>query len=148
MTSSNGIDFNKLEERALWTYAGHHDIKNLLPNTRKEVLASACARHFNNWQVDEEAIYRTFTDARRSGSAGREIGEPMKFRKRTRQLGEASYMHTKSTAPAPLSPSGRVMLKAGEKVAAKVIPVSFTVAEIACAYLFLDCAPAIFNTRK
>jgi Sin3 binding region of histone deacetylase complex subunit SAP30 len=124
MTSSSGIDFNKLDERALWTYAGHHDIKNLLPNTRKEVLASACARHFNNWQVvDEDAVYRTFKQAK-SGSAGREIGEPVRFRKRSRQLGEASYMHAKNAAPAPLSPSGRYVLKPGEKVAAKVIPVS------------------------
>lgn len=121
--SNSGIDFSKLEDRALWNYVGHHDIQSVAPNCSKQALAAACARHFNTWQVDESAVISVFRCVAQEDFPSREFGSGAhRFRKRSRPTNndDREVQDAVKVAPAPPSPP-RAIFRKGDKVAAKTI---------------------------
>jgi hypothetical protein len=129
---SSLVAFSKLDERALWTYIGHHHVPGVKPHASRADLAVVCSRHFCTWQVDEESVLDNLVSSRSCGGTGvsfkREIGEPGRGRKRSLYEGEAGLMSPRS---AKLSKNEGIdslgSLIAGEKVAAKITQVRWAV---------------------
>ncbi|KAG5187584.1 SGF29 tudor-like domain-containing protein [Tribonema minus] len=119
----SGIDFNKLTERSLLNYCGHHNIHTSvgLPAS-KQALAAACARHFRTWQIDEEDVLKAFSDHVSTGFASRELGGAVKFRKRARPGGDATQSSSKAARSPQSTSAGMSAMKPGEKVAARTNP--------------------------
>ncbi|CAM9298746.1 unnamed protein product [Chrysoparadoxa australica] len=125
------IDLSKLSEKALWSYAAYHDLKTPPQSDghpSRDDLLNICSKHFTEWEVEEANILSPFTNIngpRLPFGSGREIGDGLKQKKRPRaefipEEKQRRYIGGLGS-PELMSPAARTILKAGERVAAKVL---------------------------